>query len=75
MAKSHIAADDLVEVIAGAHKGESGKVLQILANGQRAIVENVNLCTKHMKRTQDNPDGAIVQKEAPIHVSNLRLKN
>lgn len=72
MAKSHIAADDIVEVISGAHKGETGKVLQIVAKGERAVVEGVNLCTKHMKRSQDNPEGAIIDKEAPIHVSNLR---
>ena len=64
---------DLVLAIAGedAGRGKPGKVLQVLPKQQKAIVEGFNYVKKHMRKTQDNPQGGIVEKEAPIHVSNL----
>ena len=73
--KCHIKRGDMVELISGdeAGSGKAGKVLQVLTGQQRAIVEGLNYIKKHMRKTQDNPKGGIVQKEAPIAVSNLRL--
>jgi large subunit ribosomal protein L24 len=61
-----------VVVITGAHKGKRGKVLQVKA-GERVLVEGVNLVTKHEPKTQENPEGNSVEREAPIHYSNVML--
>ncbi len=71
MAKNHIKVGDTAHVIAGAHKGSSGKILNINWKKERAIVENVNIIKKHTRKSQANPEGAIVEKEGTIHVSNL----
>lgn len=71
--KLHIKKDDMVRVISGADKSKEGRVMQVFPEKQRAIVEGVRVMTKHMKPTQDNPDGGRVEQEAPIHVSNLML--
>ncbi|MAS78822.1 MAG: 50S ribosomal protein L24 [Opitutae bacterium] len=62
-----------VIVIAGDHKGKKGKVLQVLRDKNRVIVEGINLLKKHEKKTQDNPQGSIVEREFPIHYSNVML--
>lgn len=62
---------DEVVVIAGDHKGSKGKILQMLREKNRVIVEGVNMIKKHEKKTQDNPDGAIVEREASLHFSNV----
>lgn len=69
----HIKKGDLVLATAGEDAGREkpGKVLQVLPKQQRAIVEGFNYVKKHMRKTQDNPQGGIVEKEAPVHVSNL----
>ncbi|MFA5688780.1 MAG: 50S ribosomal protein L24 [Kiritimatiellales bacterium] len=72
MAAARIKKGDTVEVIAGNDKGKTGKVLQVMAGGERALVEGVNFVKKHMRKTQDNPNGAIIDKEAPLHISNLK---
>ena len=59
-------------VIAGDHKGSKGKILEFLRDKNRVLVEGVNLVKKHEKKTQDNPQGAIVEREASIHFSNVR---
>ena len=59
-----------VVVISGAHRGKRGKVLSVLA-GERIIVEGVNLITKFERKTQENPEGGSVEREAPIHYSNV----
>ena len=59
-------------VIAGAHKGSNGKILQVLREKNRVIVEGVNMIKKHEKKTQDNPQGAIVEREASLHFSNVK---
>ena len=73
MTKFKIKSGDTVTVIAGDHKGSEGKVLQILKDKNRAIVEGVNMISKHTKPSAQSPQGGIVKKEASIHVSNLSL--
>jgi large subunit ribosomal protein L24 len=63
--------DDVI-VIAGDHKGSKGKILQVLREKNRVIVEGVNMIKKHEKKTQDNPQGAIVEREASLHFSNVK---
>ena len=62
-----------VIVIAGDHKGKKGKILQVLREKNRVIVEGVNLLKKHERKSQDNPQGSIVEREFPIHYSNVML--
>lgn len=63
---------DEVVVISGDHKGNKGKILQVIRTKNRVIVEGVNLIKKHERKTQDNPQGSIVEREASIHYSNVR---
>ena len=60
-------------MIAGDHKGEEGKVVKVFIDKNRAIVEGVNMISKHTKPSADNPQGGIVKKEASLHISNLML--
>jgi large subunit ribosomal protein L24 len=69
---ARIKKGDTVLVIAGDDKGRRGKVLQVVSGGNRAVVEGLNFVKKHMRKTQDNPQGGIFEKEAPIHISNLK---
>jgi large subunit ribosomal protein L24 len=71
--KLHIKKGDTVMVVAGDSKGQQGRVLVVNVDKQKAIVEGVNLVSKHSKPTNDNPKGGIVKKEAPIHISNLMV--
>lgn len=73
--KCHVKKGDNVLVIAGDDKGKSGKVLQVLPQTGRALVEGVNFVKKHMQKTQDNPQGGIIEKEAPLAISNLKVSN
>lgn len=73
MAKLHIKKGDTVYVNAGASKGQTGKVLEVLVAENRAIVEGVNLVSKSQKPNAKNPQGGIVKQEAPIHISNLNV--
>ena len=73
MAKLKLKTGDTVQVISGDHKGEEGKIVEIIKDKNRAIVEGVNLISKHTKPSAQNPQGGIVKKEAPIHISNLML--
>ena len=73
--KFHVKRGDEVVVIAGSQKGKSGKVLEILAPKERARVEGVGMIKRHVKKSQENPNGAIVEREGSIHVSNLQLKS
>ncbi len=73
MTKLKIKSGDTVRVIAGDHKGSEGKVLQVIREKNKAIVEGVNMVSKHTKPSAKNPQGGIVKKEAPIHISNLAL--
>ena len=71
MSKLHIKKGDMVYVIAGDNRGQQGKVLSVDAAKNRAIVEGVNICKKATKPSAQNPQGGLVEQEAPIHVSNL----
>jgi large subunit ribosomal protein L24 len=73
-AKFHIKRNEEVVVIAGSHKGKTGKVLEILTSKSRARVEGVCMVKRHLKKSQEHPNGAIVEREGSIHVSNLMLK-
>ncbi|MGQ2982307.1 50S ribosomal protein L24 [Flavobacterium sp.] len=73
MIKLKIKSGDTVRVIAGDHKGTEGKVLRVLVDKNKAIVEGANMVSKHTKPSAKNPQGGIVKKEAPIHISNLVL--
>ena len=71
--KLKIKSGDTVTVIAGDHKGLEGKILSVDRENRKAIVEGVNVVKKHEKPSAQNPQGGIVEKEAPIHISNLSL--
>ncbi|MEP3211037.1 MAG: 50S ribosomal protein L24 [Maribacter sp.] len=73
MKKLKIKTGDQVRVIAGDHKGSEGKVMRVDIAKNKAIVEGVNMVSKHEKPSAKNPQGGIVQKEALLHVSNLSL--
>lgn len=73
MTKLKIKSGDTVKVIAGDHKGSDGKVLIVFKDKNKAIVEGVNMVKKHTKPSAQNPQGGIVEKEAPMHLSNLSL--
>jgi len=71
--KLKIKTGDTVKVITGDHKGSQGKVLKVDRERNKAIVEGVNMVSKHEKPSSKNPQGGITKKEAPIHISNLSL--
>ncbi len=71
--KLHIRKGDTVKVLSGNSKGKTGKVLTIITEKSKAIVEGVNMVTKHVKPQATNPNGGIEKKEAAIHVSNLMV--
>ena len=73
MTKFKIKSGDTVQVISGDHKGSEGKVVKIFTDKSKAIVEGVNMVKKHTKPSAKNPQGGIMEKEAPIHISNLSL--
>ena len=71
--KIKLKTGDLVKVIAGANKGSEGKILKVVTKDYRAIVEGVNMVSKHVKPSAQNPQGGINKFEVPIHISNLML--
>jgi large subunit ribosomal protein L24 len=71
--KLHIKKGDTVVVITGNNKGQKGRVLEVIKTTSRAIVEGVNLIKKHTKPNAESPQGGIIEKEAPVHISNLML--
>lgn len=71
--KFHIRKGDTVKVTAGNDKGKTGKVLEVKTSTYRAFVEGVNMVTKHVKPSAENPEGGIQETEAAIHLSNLML--
>ena len=73
MSKLHVKKGDTVIVIAGKEKGKKGKVIEALPKKERVVVEGLNLVKRHTKPSQNNPQGGILTKEAPIHVSNVML--
>ncbi len=73
MAKLHIKKGDTVLVISGNDRGKQGRVLDIDTEKKRAIVEGVNMVKKHTRPNADNPKGGIIESEAAVHISNLKV--
>jgi large subunit ribosomal protein L24 len=71
--KFHVKKGDHVEVISGNFKGSSGKILEVIARKQQVLVEGVRIIKKHLRKSQENPQGKIAEREGPIHISNVRL--
>ena len=71
--KFHVKKGDEVQVICGNHRGASGKVLQVLPSKQQILIEGVRLIKKTRRKSQDNPNGAIITREGPVHISNVKL--
>lgn len=69
--KIHIKKGDMVQVITGSYKGKEGRVIEVIRETNRALVEEVNMIKRHTKPNAQYPDGGIINKEAPIHLSNL----
>jgi large subunit ribosomal protein L24 len=71
--KLHIKKGDIVHVNAGDNKGKQGRVLEVLFKKDKAIVEGINMVSKHSKPSKTAPQGGIIKREAPVHISNLNL--
>jgi len=71
MSKIKIKKGDVVRIISGASRGKEGKVLEVLIDAEKALVEGQNMVSRHTKPNTKNPQGGIIKKEAPIHISNL----
>jgi len=71
MTTFHVKKGDEVVVIAGAEKGKRGKIISVASKKQRVIVEGVRMMKKHMRKSQDSPQGAIIEREGTIHISNV----
>ena len=73
MAKSHVKRGDEVVVIAGTERGKRGKVIRVLGPAQRVIVEGIKMIKRHTRKSQQHPQGAIVEREGTVHISNVML--
>ena len=71
--KLHVHKGDQVEVISGNFKGSSGKVLEVLARKERVLIEGVRMIKRHLRKSQDRPQGSIAEREGPIHISNVKV--
>tara|TARA_A100001037_G_C14875011_1_gene511329 strand:+ start:179 stop:448 length:270 start_codon:yes stop_codon:yes gene_type:complete len=69
----HVKSGDEVVVLAGTEKGKRGKIIAVLPKKERVIVEGINLIKKHVRKNQQYPEGAILEREGTIHVSNVML--
>lgn len=67
----HVRKGDEVIVISGNHKGQRGKVLQVIRKKSQVLVEGVHMIKKHQRKSQQHPQGAIVEREGPLHISNV----
>jgi large subunit ribosomal protein L24 len=72
MSKFHVKKGDEVIVLAGKEKGKRGKIIHVMTEKQRVIVEGLQMIKKHMRKSQQNPQGAIVEREGSIHISNVK---
>ena len=75
MQRFHVKRGDPVVVISGSHRGKEGKILEILPAKGRARVEGIAMMKRHTKKSQEHPQGAIVEREGSVHISNLMLKS
>lgn len=71
--KTHVHAGDLVKVISGNHRGSEGKILSVNRAKHQVVIEGVRMIKKHVRRSQEQPNGAIIEREGPIHISNVKL--
>ena len=71
MASFHVKKGDEVVVIAGTEKGKRGKIIEVLRSKERAIVEGIKMIKRHTRKNQQNPQGAIIEREGTVHISNL----
>jgi large subunit ribosomal protein L24 len=69
----HVRKGDTVEVTTGNHKGATGKILAVLPKKSQVLIEGVRIIKKHARKSQENPNGAIIEREGPIHISNVKL--
>jgi large subunit ribosomal protein L24 len=72
MSKLHVKKGDQVVVLAGREKGKSGKIIHVMTKKGRVVVEGLQLVKKHTRKSQQNPNGAIVEREGSIHISNVK---
>jgi len=72
MSKFHVKKGDAVVVLAGKEKGKGGKIIDVLTKKQRVVVEGLQMIKKHTRKNQQNPNGAIVEREGSIHISNVK---
>ena len=72
--KFHVKRNDVVVVISGSHKGKTGKILEVLPAKQRARIEGVAMMKRHLKKSQEHPQGTISEREGSVHISNLMLQ-
>jgi large subunit ribosomal protein L24 len=73
MTKMRLRKGDLVRVVSGSHKGSEGKILAVYPEANRVVIENVNFIKKAQRPTQDNPRGGYIEREAPVHASNVQI--
>jgi len=71
MTRFHVKKNDEVVIIAGADKGKRGRIITVVAKKQRVIVEGAHMIKKHMRKSQQNPQGAIIEREGTVHISNV----
>ena len=71
--KFHVKKGDDVEVVSGNHRGAAGKILQVLPKKQQVLIEGVRIIKKTVRKSQDHPNGAIISREGPIHISNVKM--
>ncbi len=71
--KTHVKKGDQVTVISGNHKGKAGRVLRVITKKDQVLVEGVRMIKKHAQKSQDRPQGGIIEREGPIHISNVKL--
>ena len=69
----HVKKGEDVEVISGNHRGATGKILQVLPKKQQVLIEGVRIIKKTVRKSQDHPNGAVINREGPIHISNVRI--
>ncbi len=69
----HVKKGDQVQVISGNQKGAAGKILEVIPQKAQVLIEGVRLIKKHTRKSQDRPQGAIIEREGPIHISNVKL--
>jgi len=70
--KMHVKKDDLVEILSGDEKGKRGKVLRSIPNKRMVVIQGINKKWKHLRRSQENPQGGRLEREAPMHASKVR---